>query len=77
MFIQIAPKGKVYISKMQMQFILRHCEVTFKNTDLAPQDVETAKLLADKAIFVRKKLDIGVQYALNKRIRIVPNANKK
>ena len=36
-----------------------------------------AKVLADKAIFVRKKLDIGVQYALNRSIRFLRNGIKK
>jgi len=33
--------------------------------------------LADKAIFVRKKLDTGVQYALNRKIRIVRDEWKR
>ena len=77
MFIQIAPKVKVYVTDSQLRFIKKYSKATFKNTDLLPQEMELAKKLADKAIFVRKKLDIGVQYALNKRIRIIPNANKK
>ena len=77
MFIQIAPKVKVYVTDSQLRFIKKYSKATFKNTDLLPEEMELAKTLADKAIFVRKKLDIGVQYALNKRIRIVPNANKK
>jgi hypothetical protein len=39
--------------------------------------MEIAKQLADKAIFVRKKLDTDVQYALNRRIRFVQDGNKK
>ena len=77
MFIQIAPKVKVYVTDSQLRFIKKYSKATFKNTDLLPEEMELAKTLADKAIFVRKKLDIGVQYALNKRIRIIPNANKK
>jgi|TARA_S200000501_G_C20604406_1_gene647375 hypothetical protein len=50
---------------------------SFKNTDLQPEDMETAKVLADKAVFVRKKLDNGVQYALNRRIKFIRNGNKK
>ena len=37
---------------------------------------EKAKRLADKAIFVRKKLDTDTQYALNRRIRIVRDVKK-
>ena len=41
------------------------------------EEADMAKILADKSIFVRKKLDNGTQYALNKRIKILPNAIKK
>ena len=77
MFIQIAPKVKVYVTDSQLRFIKKYSKATFKNTDLLPEEMELAKTLADKAIFVRKKLDIGVQYALNKRIRFVRDAYKK
>jgi hypothetical protein len=33
-------------------------------------------VLGDKAIFVRKKLDDGMQYALNRRIRFVKNVKE-
>lgn len=77
MFIQIAPKVKVYVTDSQLRFIKKYSKLTFKNTDLLPEEMELAKTLADKAIFVRKKLDIGVQYALNKRIRLVHNGITK
>ena len=77
MFIQIAPKVKVYVTDSQLRFIKKYSKLTFKNTDLLPEEMELAKTLADKAIFVRKKLDIGVQYALNKRIRFVHNGTTK
>lgn len=32
---------------------------------------DLAQRLADKAIFVRKKLDAGFQYQINRRIRIM------
>ena len=59
MFIQIAPKARVYV------------------TDLTPEDADRAKVLADKAVFVRKKLDAGMQYALNRKIRFVAHDGKK
>ena len=77
MFIQIAPRVKVYVTESQMDFIRSHSTGSFRSTDLQPEDMEIAKNLADKAVFVRKKLDIGVQYALNKRIKFVPNVYKK
>ena len=77
MFIQIAPKVKVYVTEQQLDFIRRFKTGTFKNTDLHPEDMEMAKTLADKAIFVRKKLDIGVQYTLNRCIRFMRNGYTK
>ena len=44
---------------------------------LSPRDAERAKVLADKAVFVRKKLDTGMQYALNRKIRFVAHDTKK
>ena len=78
MFIQIAPKVKVYITTTQMSFITKYKNYeSFKNTDLLPEEVEIAKILGDKSIFVRKKLDDGTQYALNRRIKFVKNDQKK
>jgi len=77
MFIQIAPKVKVYVSDADMIFIESHCKEPFRSNDLSQQDADRAKKLADKAVFVRKKLDTDVQYALNRKIRIVRNDRKK
>ena len=70
-------QSKTYVTDSQLRFIKKYSKLTFKNTDLLPEEMELAKTLADKAIFVRKKLDIGVQYALNKRIRLVHNGITK
>ena len=77
MFIQIAPRVKVFITNEQLNFVRTHSEVPFKHSELSSQDGRLAKVLADKAIFVRKKLDDDVQYALNKSIRFVRDGNKK
>ena len=77
MFIQIAPRVRVFVSSKQVEFIEAHREGTFRDKDLTPEEVETIKVLADKAIFVRKKLDNGMQYALNRRIKFVTHGNKK
>jgi len=77
MFIKIAPKVKVYVTNNDMEFIREHLYESFRGNELAPEDRNRAKRLADKAIFVRKKLDTDVQYALNRRIRIVWNDRKK
>ena len=77
MFIQIAPRVKVFVSEADMTFILAHRSESFRGSELSQEQQDTAKRLADKAIFVRKKLDTDVQYALNRQIRIVGNDNKK
>ena len=78
MFIQIAPHVRVFLTNTQVEFVNKYKDKeSFRSTDLLPEEVEIAKILGDKSIFVRKKLDIGVQYALNRRIRFVQNATKK
>jgi len=77
MFIQIAPRVKVYVSDSDMSFIEKHWNRSFRGSSLSVQDRDTAKKLADKAVFVRKKLDTDVQYALNRKIRIIRNDRKK
>ena len=78
MFIKIAPMVKVYISDSDIAFIQSHSFESFRSSNLPPSEQERAKILADKAIFVRKKLDNDVQYALNRKIRIFRNdTNKK
>ena len=77
MFIQIAPRVKVFVTDSDMEFIRSHSHESFRSDQLSAEDADRAKRLADKAIFVRKKLDTGVQYALNRRIRVIRNGNKK
>ena len=78
MFVQIAPHVRVFLTNAQIEFVNKYKDKeSFRSTDLQPEEVEIARILGDKSIFVRKKLDIGVQYALNRRIRFVTNAQKK
>ena len=77
MFIQIAPKAKVYVTDSDVEFIRQHTTQSFKAKQLSPEDTDRAKRLADKAVFVRKKLDDDTQYALNRKIRFVANDRKK
>ena len=78
MFVQIAPHVRVFLTNTQVEFVNKYKDKeSFRSTDLQPEEVEIARILGDKSIFVRKKLDIGVQYALNRRIRFVTNAQKK
>lgn len=75
MFIQIAPRVKVFVTDEQENFIKAHSAAHFKHSELSSRHAQLAKLLADKAVFVRKKLDDDVQYALNRRIRFMRNEN--
>ena len=78
MFVQIAPHVRVFLTQIQVEFVNKYKnKESFRSTDLQPEEVELARILGDKSIFVRKKLDIGVQYALNRRIKFVTNAQKK
>ena len=77
MFIQIAPKARVYVTDEDVEFIREHSQDSFKSNQLSPEDADRAKRLADKAVFVRKKLDNDMQYALNRKIRFVANDGKK
>jgi hypothetical protein len=78
MFVQIAPHVRVFLTKPQVDFVERYQLVDhFTDKSLSPEDTKTAKVLGDKAIFVRKKIDGGMQYALNRRIRFVNNESRK
>ena len=78
MFVQIAPKVRVFLTNPQIEFVNKYKnKESFRSTDLLPEEIEIAKILGDKSIFVRKKLDIGMQYALNRSIRFVKDAKKK
>ena len=77
MFVQIAPHVKVFLTKEQVAFVekYQHTE-SFTDRSLSPEESHVARILGDKAIFVRKKLDDGMQYALNRRIRFVKNVKE-
>ena len=78
MFIQIAPHVRVFLTNTQVEFVNKYKDKeSFRSTDLQPEEVEIARILGDKSIFVRKKLDMGVQYALNRRIRFVQDGKKR
>ena len=77
MFIQIAPRAKVYVTDSDVEFIKAHTLQSFRSDQLSPEDADRAKKLADKAVFVRKKLDTHMQYALNRKIKFVANDRKK
>ena len=77
MYVRIAPKCLVWITEQQLEFVREYHDRTFTSMELAPHHIDIAKVLADKCILVRKKLDTGVQYALNRHIKFVHNAHKK
>jgi|TARA_B100001093_G_scaffold317716_1_gene303105 hypothetical protein len=77
MFIQIAPKARVYVTNEDVEFIKSHALESFRSDNLSQEDADRAKKLADKAVFVRKKLDTHMQYALNRKIKFVANDRKR
>ena len=78
MYIQIAPRARVYITNEQLKFIDKYSKHdSFRSTDLEIDEINTAKILGDKSILVRKKLDDGVQYALNRYIKFVDDGPKQ
>ena len=77
MFIQIAPKARVYAINEDVEFIKSHALESFRSDNLSQEDADRAKKLADKAVFVRKKLDTHMQYALNRKIKFVANDRKR
>jgi len=76
MFIQIAPRAKVYVTDLDVEFIKQNYTKPFKGSSLSKEDATRAKMLADKSVFVRKKLDDDVQYALNRKIKFIVNESK-
>ena len=77
MFVQIAPHVRVFLTKEQVAFVQKYQHIeSFTDRSLSPEESHLARVLGDKAIFVRKKLDDGMQYALNRRIRFVKNVKK-
>ena len=78
MYIQISPQARVYITQEQIDFVNKYKKYdSFRNTDLEIHEISIAKILADKSVFVRKKLDDDVQYALNRYVKFVNNGDKK
>ena len=77
MYIKIGPRVRVFITDPQINFFnkYRH-RSSFRNSDLGINEIEMARLLADKSLFVRKKLDNDVQYAVNRQIRFVDDGDK-
>ena len=77
MFVQIAPHVKVFLTKEQVAFVEKYQHIeSFTDRSLSPEESHLARVLGDKAIFVRKKLNDGMQYALNRRIRFVKNVKE-
>ena len=67
----------MYVTDQDVEFIRAHALESFRSNQLSPEDADRAKKLADKAVFVRKKLDTDMQYALNRKIKFVANDRKK
>ena len=77
MFVQIAPHVKVFLTKEQVAFVEKYQHIeSFTDKSLSPEEARLAQVLGDKAIFVRMKIDGGMQYALNRRIRFVKDVKE-
>ena len=76
MFIQIAPKVKVYVTDDDLEFIKAHSSESFRSNQLSPENILRVRRLADKAIFVRKKLENDMQYQINRKIRIMYDSKR-
>ena len=78
MYIKIALGVHVWITNEQLNFINKYKNHgSFRNSELDITEIEVAKILASKSIFVRKKLDNDIQYAVNRYIKFVSNADRK
>ena len=78
MYIKIAQGVHGWITNEQLNFINKYKNHgSFRNSELDITEIEVAKVLASKSIFVRKKLDNDIQYAVNRYIKFVSNANRK
>lgn len=78
MYIQISPQARVYITQEQIDFVNKYKKYgSFRNTNLEIHEIHIAKILADKSVLVRKKLDNDVQYALNRYVKFVNDGDKK
>ena len=78
MYIQITPGARVYVTQEQIDFIKKYRNYdSFRNTNLEVHEINIAKILADKSVLVRKKLDNDVQFALNRYVRFVEDGDKK
>lgn len=72
MFAYISRYVRVYLDEKQYQFLDNHREqLSFLQSSLTSEELPIAKILADKCVLVRKKLDNDTQYALNKSIRFI------
>ena len=71
MFIQIAPRVKVYVTDSDMSSIQKHWSKSLCGRSLPVADEDPVKKLAHQAVFVRKKLDTEVQHAVTRKIRMI------
>ncbi len=66
------------MTQEQIDFIKKYRNYdSFRNTNLEVHEINIAKILADKSVLVRKKLDNDVQFALNRYVRFVEDGDKK
>jgi len=71
MKINISRYVRVTISEQDIEFLKKHKDLSsFLQSQLSPEEHKTAKILSDKCILVRKKLNDDTQYAVNKNIKL-------
>jgi hypothetical protein len=56
MFIQIAPKVKVFATDADVQFIRQHATESFRAKQLSPEDADRAKRLATRPYSLGRNL---------------------
>jgi hypothetical protein len=78
MFAKISRYVRVYVNEKQIGFLAKYQgQWPMIQSKLDMDDIETAKVLADKSILVRKKLDHDTLYNLNRYVKFEYGKNKR
>ena len=78
MFAKISRHARIYVNEKQIDFLARHQGLWPRlQSKFEINDIETAKILSDKGILVRKKLDHDTLYNLNRYVKFENGKNKR
>ena len=78
MFVELSRHVRIYITTIELNFLEKYYkQFPILQSRIDVQDTHTAKILSDKCVLVRKKLDNDTQYTLNKHIRFIRDDIKK